>query len=70
VIMAMYMRSAPFAEAHAGMRVGRLGRLALAVCIAAVLYFGVRPNRLLALAQTSGATLTPALGAAALPPGN
>jgi NADH-quinone oxidoreductase subunit N len=70
VIMAMYMRSAPFAEAHAGMRVGRLGRLALAVCIAAVLYFGIRPNRLLALAQTSGATLTPALGAAALPPGN
>ena len=70
VIMAMYMRSAPFAEAHTGMRVGRLGRLALAVCIAAVLYFGVRPNRLLALAQTSGATLTPALGAAALPPGN
>jgi NADH-quinone oxidoreductase subunit N len=70
VIMAMYMRSAPFAEAHAGMRFGRLGRLALAVCIGALLYFGLRPNRLLALAQNSGATLTPAVTSTAPPPGN
>jgi NADH-quinone oxidoreductase subunit N len=63
VIMAMYMKSAPTAEAHAGMRVGRLGRIALAVCIAAVLYFGIRPNQLLALAQGSGATLAPAVTA-------
>ena len=64
VIMAMYMKSAPTAEAHAGMRVGRLGRIALALCIAAVLYFGIRPNQLLALAQGSGATLAPAVMAA------
>ncbi len=70
VIMAMYMRSAPFAEAHAGMRIGRPGRLALAVCIAALLYFGLRPNRLLALAQESGMTLTPAVTTAAPPSGN
>jgi len=70
VIMAMYMKSVPFAEAHAGMRMGKLGRLALALCIAGVLYFGIRPNQLLGLAQGSGATLTPAVMAPSPPPGN
>jgi NADH-quinone oxidoreductase subunit N len=70
VIMAMYMRAAPFAEAHAGMRLGRLGRFALAVCIAALLYFGLRPNRLLDLAQDSGTTLAPAITVSAPLSGN
>ncbi|MGE5761816.1 MAG: NADH-quinone oxidoreductase subunit N [Gemmatimonadota bacterium] len=73
VIMAMYMRQTPFPAAHAGMRLGRLGAAALAVCVAAVLYFGVRPNRLLDLTQTSGATIRPAaalVGPPPSPPGN
>jgi NADH-quinone oxidoreductase subunit N len=68
VIMAMYMRQPPFPQAHAAVRLGRLGVAALAVCVAAVLYFGVRPNRLLDLAQTSGATVRPAAGLVASPP--
>jgi NADH-quinone oxidoreductase subunit N len=70
VIMAMYMRPAPFAQAHAGVRLGRLGGAALAVCIAAVLYFGIRPNRLLDLTQTSGATIQPAAAQSTPAPGN
>jgi NADH-quinone oxidoreductase subunit N len=70
VIMAMYMRPAPFAQAHAGVRFGRLGAAALAVCVAAVLYFGVRPNRLLDLTQTSGAAIRPAAARTAPTPGN
>lgn len=70
VIMAMYMRPAPFAQAHAGVRFGRLGAAALAVCVAAVLYFGIRPNRLLDLSQTSGAMLRPAAALTAPTPGN
>jgi hypothetical protein len=62
------MRPAPFPQAHAGVRLGRLGAAALAVCVAAVLYFGLRPNRLLDLAQTSGATVRPAAGLVASPP--
>jgi NADH-quinone oxidoreductase subunit N len=70
VIMAMYMRPAPFAQAHAGVRLGRLGAAALAVCVAAVLYFGIRPNRLLDLSKTSGAMLRPAATLTAPTPGN
>jgi hypothetical protein len=40
--------------------------VALAACIAALLYFGIRPNRLLDLTRTSGATIRPA--ATAVPP--
>ena len=60
VVMAMYMRPVPFANAHAGLKLGRLGRLALAVCIAAVLYFGIQPHRLLDLTRASGAAIHPA----------
>ncbi len=70
VIMAMYMRPATFAQAHAGMRFGRLGQVALAACILALLYFGIRPNRLLDLARDSGATLAPIETAGTPPPGN
>jgi len=60
VIMAMYMRPVPFANAHAGLKFGRLGFVALALCIAAVIYFGVLPHQLLDLARDSGATIHPA----------
>jgi hypothetical protein len=63
--MAMYMRPTPFAQAHAGVRLSRIGSMALAVCIAAVLYFGVRPNRLLELTRTSGAAIRAAAEAPA-----
>jgi NADH-quinone oxidoreductase subunit N len=59
VIMAMYMRPVPFANAHGGFRFGRLGLVALALCIAAVIYFGVLPHQLLDLARDSGATIHP-----------
>jgi NADH-quinone oxidoreductase subunit N len=68
VIMAMYMRPKPFPEAHASVRVSRIGSVTLAVCIAALLYFGVRPNQLLHLTRTSGATIAPpAAGTAVIP---
>jgi NADH-quinone oxidoreductase subunit N len=67
VIMVMYMRPAPFARAHAGLRLDRLGTAALAVCIAAVLYFGIRPNRLLDLSQNSGGTIQSAANLVAPP---
>jgi NADH-quinone oxidoreductase subunit N len=60
VIMAMYMKPEPVAEAHAGMRLGRLGYAVVTVSVAGLLFFGVRPNRLLDLARTSGATVRPA----------
>jgi NADH-quinone oxidoreductase subunit N len=54
VIMAMYMQPEPFEQAHAGMRIGRLGSAAVAVSVAGLLLLGIRPNRLLDLAKTSG----------------
>jgi NADH-quinone oxidoreductase subunit N len=69
VIMAMYMQPEPFEQAHAGMRIGRLGGVAVAVSVAGLLLFGIRPNRLLDLAKTSGDGLGAAPGAtAAVPP--
>jgi NADH-quinone oxidoreductase subunit N len=61
VIMAMYMKPEPSETAHADMRLGRLGGAVVAVSVAGLLFFGVRPNRLLDLAKTSGDGLaTPA----------
>ena len=60
VIMAMYMRPVPFANAHAGLKFSRLGLAALTLCIAAVLYFGIQPRQLLSLAKDSGAAIHPA----------
>ena len=60
VIMAMYMKPEPFEQAHGGMRLGPLGSIAVAVSVAGLLFFGVRPNRLLDLARTSGAAVRPA----------
>lgn len=70
VVMAMYMRPAPFANAHASLRFSRLGLAALAVCIAAVIYFGVQPHRLLDLAKDSGAAIHPAASFPAAVAGN
>ena len=57
VIMAMYMQPEPFEQAHRGMRLGRLAGAVVAVSVAGLLFLGIRPNRLLELATTSGATL-------------
>ncbi len=57
VIMAMYMKPEPFEQAHSGMRLGRLGGAVVALSVAGLLVLGVRPNRLLDLAKTSGAGL-------------
>jgi len=63
-------RPAPFANAHAGFRFNRMGLTALAVCIAAVLYLGIRPNGLLDLSRTSGAAVRPAATLSAPRAGN
>src|SRR5690348_9783756 len=57
VVMAMYMKPATHAEAHAGMVFDRIGRVTLAVAVAAMLWFGVAPGRLFELSRTSGASL-------------
>jgi NADH-quinone oxidoreductase subunit N len=59
VIMAMYMQPEPFEQAHTGMRIGRLGGAVVAVSITGLLVLGIRPNRLLDLAKTSGDGLRP-----------
>ena len=70
VIMAMYMKPEPLEQAHAGMRLGRLGGVVVAWSVAGLLVLGVRPNRLLDLAKTSGASLhaAPAVIAPGAPP--
>jgi len=68
VIMAMYMQPEPFEQAHAGMRIGRWGGAAVAVSVAGLLLLGIRPNRLLDLAKTSGDRFGVAPGATAAAP--
>jgi len=68
VIMAMYMLPEPFEQAHAGMRIGRWAGAAVAVSVAGLLLLGIRPNRLLDLAKTSGDGLGVAPGATAAAP--
>jgi len=69
VIMAMYMQPEPFEQAHSGMHVGRLGGAVVAVSVAGLLFLGIRPNRLLDLAKSSGDGLhaVPAVTAPAPP---
>ena len=57
VIMAMYMKPATHAGAHTDMRFDWIGRAALTVTIAAILWFGVAPNRLLNLSRASGSAI-------------
>jgi NADH-quinone oxidoreductase subunit N len=60
VIMVMYMQPEPFEDAHAAMRLGRLGHAVVAASVAGLLFLGIRPNRLLDIARTSGASVRPA----------
>src|SRR3989475_431141 len=53
VVMAMYMQPEPSADAHAGMRLGRLGSAVVAAAVAGLLFLGVRPNRLLDIDRKS-----------------
>ena len=57
VIMAMYMRPAPDAEWHAQRKLVPLSSLVVAVCVIAMLVFGVWPNEMLELAQESVTSL-------------
>ena len=54
VIMAAYMKPEPFDQAHAGVRLGRLGAAVVGLAVAGLLFLGIRPNPLLDLAKTSG----------------
>jgi NADH-quinone oxidoreductase subunit N len=69
VIMSMYMKPAPFAQAHAAALLPRLGRAVVIVAVTGLLLFGVWPNRLLDLARESGARLRPPQGASPFRPG-
>jgi len=64
------MQPEPSEQAHAGMRLGRLGAAVVAASVAGLLFFGVRPNRLLDIARTSGASVraAPAVSSDAPPP--
>jgi NADH-quinone oxidoreductase subunit N len=62
VIMASYMKPEPAPDAHSAMRLGRLAAAAVTVAVVGLLYFGVRPNRLLELARRTGETVRPAAG--------
>ncbi|PYP73725.1 MAG: NADH-quinone oxidoreductase subunit N [Gemmatimonadetes bacterium] len=53
VVMAMYMQPAVSTEAHAEVCLDGFGRVAMAVAVAGLLFFGVAPNRLLDLSKTS-----------------
>jgi len=57
VVMAMYMKPASHAEAHASMVFDGVGRATLAVAVAAILWFGIAPGQLFDLSKTSGASL-------------
>jgi NADH-quinone oxidoreductase subunit N len=72
VIMAMYMKPESSDQAHGDVRLGRLGEVAVAAAVVALLVFGVWPNRLLELAKTAGESVhAPAAPAAPrTPPGN
>ncbi|MEO8200489.1 MAG: NADH-quinone oxidoreductase subunit N [Gemmatimonadota bacterium] len=57
VIMAMYMRSSPQPDSHAGHRLVPMASVVVLVCVVGMLLFGVLPNLLLDLAQSSVAGL-------------
>jgi len=67
VIMAMYMKPETSDTAHADVHLGRLGEVAVAAAVAALLVFGVWPNRLLDLAKTAGESVRPPAAAPAPP---
>jgi NADH-quinone oxidoreductase subunit N len=57
VIMAMYMRPAPDADWHTRRALVPLASAVVAACVLGVLLFGVWPNAMLRLAESSVATL-------------
>ncbi len=67
VIMAMYMKPEPSEAAHGDVGLGRLGEIAVAAAVAALLVFGVWPNRLLDLARTAGESVRAPAAPAASP---
>jgi NADH-quinone oxidoreductase subunit N len=67
VVMAMYMKPEPSAEAHATVRLGRLSGVVVAAAVAGLLVLGVQPSRVLDLARVSGASVR-APNAAPTPP--
>jgi NADH-quinone oxidoreductase subunit N len=67
VIMAMYMKPEPFDRAHADATLGRLAGAAVVVAVIGLLYFGVRPNRLLDLARCTADPKCAETGAAVQP---
>lgn len=63
VIMAMYMKPEPIEAAHVDVVLDRWGRAAVAVAVAALLVFGVWPNRLFDLARSAGESVRPTMSA-------
>ena len=61
VIMAMYMKPEPIEAAHVDAVLDRWGRVAVAVAVAALLVFGVWPNRLFDLARSAGDSVRPTM---------
>ena len=68
--MVMYMRPAPSAAAHADARLGRLAGAAVTLAVVGLLFFGIRPNRLLDLSAAGAESLRTPTAAAVAPPGN
>ena len=70
VIMASYMKPEPAPGAHAEMKLGRTGAVALTAAVIALIAFGIQPLRLLNLARQTGESLSPAAATTpSLPPG-
>jgi len=68
VIMASYMKPEPRPDAHADVRFGRLAGVAVTATVLGLLYWGVQPGRLLALARQTSATVRPAAASSSPPP--
>ena len=68
VVMAMYMKSEPSAEAHTAVRLGRLSGAVVTAAVAGLLVFGIQPSRLLELARSSGASVRAPNAAPTTPP--
>jgi len=69
VIMVMYMKPAPSDAAHADARLGRLAGAAVTLAVVGLLFFGIRPNRLLDLSADGAGSLRTPTAAALAPPG-
>jgi NADH-quinone oxidoreductase subunit N len=68
VVMAMYMKDASSEQSHVDVRLGRLAGGVVAAAVAGLLVLGVQPSRLLALAQSSGASVRAAGVLPSVPP--